>query len=52
MVVEEVDVAAWQAIDLGKRSVDRLRIEMSALLKKRSDITKVTLMRTSTRNND
>jgi len=52
VVVEKVEVASRQAIDLGKGVIDLLGIEMPALPEEGPDIAKIAPVGTATRDND
>src|SRR5690606_22592454 len=52
MVVEKVEVAAWQPFDLGQRCIDCLGVKALAPLKERLLIAKVAYMGTAARDDD
>src|SRR5687767_8554747 len=52
MVVEKIEVTAGQAVDLGKRGVDGLRVERAAAFEKRLLVTEIADVWTSARHDD
>ena len=52
MVVEEVQVLAREAVDLGERPVDRLRVERAAALVEGILVAEVAVVRAAARHND
>src|ERR1035438_5301299 len=51
MIVEEIEMVFRQAVDLGQRIIDPLRVKALATLKKRVFVTEVAMMRASARHN-
>src|SRR5215510_14294343 len=52
MIVEKVQVPARQAVDFGKRCIDRLHIERASAFEKRLLIAKITDVRTPARDDN